>query len=195
MTNEEGKIDLNKIGILILAAIVAVIAGVVAFLITRDGITAWDVVLVVGIILVAIFAALMFVSRWTMKKQGEQENLIEKSKMLVDIYVIDKKRAKPAEANLPKAVTDAMPRMYKLMKMNLVKAKVGKQIITLICERKIYDILHAKKNFKVEVAGLYIVSVKGIKTADEKKRELQEQKRKEKADKAARKVMEKNFKK
>ena len=186
---------MNKTGILIIAAIVAIIAGVVAFLVTREGITAWDVLLVVGIIVVAIFVALMLISRWTMKKQGEQENLIEKSKMLVDIYVIDKKRAKPADSNLPKAVEDAMPKMYKLMKLNLIKAKIGKQIMTLICERKIYDVLQVKKNFKVEVAGLYIVSVKGVKTADEKKQELKEKQKKEKAEKTAQKLMEKNLKK
>ena len=180
---------MTKAGILIITAIVLVIGGVVAVLVFTPGFGVIDIVLIVFVILFIIFGVLFFLSRWSAKKQSEHSDLIESSKQLADIYVIDKKREKPANANLPKAVMDNMPRMAKMMKLNLVKVKVGKQIATLICEKKWFDVLQLKKNFKVELAGLYIVSVKGVKTEDDKKREAAERKRKEKADKAAQKLL------
>jgi uncharacterized membrane protein len=185
------RVTLNLRGILIIAGALAVIALAVAFLATRDGIGAWDIAIVVAVLVAVIFVALFLVNRWSMKKMGEQQDMIEKTKTLVDIYVIDKKRERPANANLPKAVSDAIPKIYRFMKLNIVQAKVGKQIVKLICEKQIYDVLQSKKNFKVELAGLYIVSVKGVKTADEKNRELKEKKKREKIEKANQKLLDK----
>ena len=53
--------------------------------------------------------------------------------------------------------------------MPLVKAKVGPQIVTLISNQKVYDALPLKKNVKVELAGMYISGMQGLKT----KREMQ----------------------
>ena len=62
-----------------------------------------------------------------------------------------------------------MPKMYKFMKTYLVKAKIGPQIMTLMCEKKVFDLLPLMKNVKVDMAGMYIVSVKGMKTERELK--------------------------
>jgi len=176
-------------GLIVLAAIVLIIGGVVAFLVMTPGFGFVDILLIVVVVVAVIFGILILLSRWSAKKQSEHADIIESSKQVVDIYVIDKKREKPANANLPKMVMDNMPRMAKMMKLNLIKAKVGKQIATLICDRKYYDVLQPKKSFKVELAGLYIVSVKGVKTADDRKREEHVRKQKEKADKAAQKLL------
>ncbi|MCL2351366.1 MAG: hypothetical protein FWC55_02420 [Firmicutes bacterium] len=132
--------------------------------------TAIDVLVIVGIALAAVLAGLYFLNKWASKRMAAQQEMIERNKQTVSIYVIDKKKEKASDVNLPKAVTQNMPRASRLMKMPFVKAKVGPQIVTLMCEKKVYDALPVKKNVKVELAGMYIVGMKGLKT----KREMQE---------------------
>ncbi len=90
------------------------------------------------------------------------------------MYVIDKKKAKITEVNMPKVVTENMPKMYKFIKMRFVQAKIGPQIVTLICDKRIFDIIPVKKNIKAELAGIYIVSIPGMKSLDEIKKEKKE---------------------
>jgi len=66
-----------------------------------------------------------------------------------------------------------IPRMGRIMKMPLVKAKIGPQIVTLIADNAVFPALPVKKNVTVEIAGAYIVSMKGMKT----KRQLAEQRK------------------
>ncbi len=139
-----------------------------------------DIILIVIIVLGLLAVGLYFLNRWASKKMVAQEKLIEQSKQTVSLYVIDKKRDKPQNANLPKQVMDQLPRTYKFMKANLVKAKIGPQIHTLMCDKKVYNIIPVKKTIKVELAGLYIVSVKGMKSEDELKKMKKEKKAKEK---------------
>lgn len=129
------------------------------------------IILIVIFIIVGIIAGIYFLNRYTYKKMNQQQALIDKNKVTASIYVIDKKRQLPTDANLPKAVIEAMPRLYKMRKAYCVKAKVGPQIATLMCEKKIFEELHPKKTFKVELAGMYIVGLKGHKvvTSDKKK--------------------------
>ena len=47
--------------------------------------------------------------------------------------------------------------------MPIVIAKIGPQITTLLCDEKIYKDLPVKKQVKVELAGLFIVGIKGPK--------------------------------
>ena len=54
--------------------------------------------------------------------------------------------------------------------MPLVKAKVGPQIVNLMCDKSVFEIIPVKKNVKVELAGIYIVSVKGANLANKKKK-------------------------
>ena len=58
--------------------------------------------------------------------------------------------------------------------MAIIKAKVGPQITTLMCDKPVYDILPVKKNVKVEMAGIYIVGIKGVNLADKKKKTIRE---------------------
>jgi hypothetical protein len=60
-----------------------------------------------------------------------------------------------------------IPRMGKIMKMPLVKAKIGPQILTLMCDAKVFPALPVKKNVTVDLAGMYIVDMKGMKTKRE----------------------------
>jgi hypothetical protein len=127
----------------------------------------WDWAIIVSIVLVIIVAVLYFLNRWAGKRMAQQNEMVEKHKQTVTIYVIDKKKDKITNANLPKAMASQVPRMGKMMKMPLVKAKVGKDIMTLMCDNKVFPALPVKKNVTVEMAGIYIVSMKGMKSKSE----------------------------
>jgi len=105
-----------------------------------------------------------FLNRWAGKKQAAQNEMVEQHKQTVSIYVIDKKKDKITNANIPKAMAAQVPRLGRMMKMPLVKAKIGPQIMTLICESETFKILPLKKTVQVELAGAYIVGMKGAKT-------------------------------
>ena len=98
------------------------------------------------------------------------EDFIEQNKVLTQIFVIDKKIEKPSPTNMTKAVYEQMPKMARIRKMPLVKAKVGPQIVNLMCDKSVYEIIPVKKNVKVELAGIYIVKVKGTNLANKKKK-------------------------
>ena len=126
---------------------------------------AWiDILLIVIVVLGAIIAGLYFLNRWAGKRVAAQQDMVEKTKQSASIYVIDMRRDKAANVTLPKVVMDNLPRTAKMMKMYFVKAKIGPQIVTLMCEKTVFNALDVKKTFQVELAGIYIASVKGMKT-------------------------------
>ena len=147
-----------------------------------------DIILIVFVVVVLIGVGLYFLNRWANKRYTQQNDMVQKNKQSAEIYVIDMKRDKAENVNLPKVVTENLGRVAKMTKMNFVKAKVGPQIVTLMCDKNIFAALDVKKKFNVELAGIYIVSVKGAKTQYELK-EMQ------KAKKAKAKVQERLEKK
>lgn len=124
----------------------------------------WGVIFIVSILILIVGVVLYFLNSWAGKKAAQQNEMVAQHKQTVSIYVIDKKKDKLTNANFPKAMTDQIPRMGRMFKMPLVKAKIGPQIMTLMCEEETYKILPTKKTVTVEMAGAYIVSMKGKKT-------------------------------
>lgn len=151
-----------------------------------------DWLIIVAVIIGVIFAGLYFVNKWAYKKMDTQQTLINKMKNSANIYVIDKKRDKITNINVPKAVIEQMPRLYKKMKMCFVQAKMGPQIVTLMCDKKVFAAIPVKKNVKVEIAGMYIVSVAGMKTPEELKAIKKQKKLKAKEEAKAAKAAKKN---
>jgi len=133
----------------------------------------FDVVILIVIILIIVVVVLYFLNKWASRRMSSQQEMVERHKQTATIYIIDKKKDKITNANLPKAVASQVPRMGRLMKMPLVKAKIGPQIMTLICDNAVFPALPVKKNVTVEIAGAYIVSMKGQKT----KQQLAEQRK------------------
>lgn len=123
----------------------------------------WKIVLIVAVVLIGVLAGLYFWGKRLQVQYDQQQVLIDQNKQQVQIFILDKKKDKLANAKLPKQVKDQFPKMYKMRKMPLVIAKVGPQITTLLCDEKIYKMLPTKKQVKVEIAGLFIVGVKGPK--------------------------------
>jgi archaellum biogenesis protein FlaJ (TadC family) len=84
---------------------------------------------------------------------------------------------------MPSAVTDNIPKPYKLMKLCFVQVKIGPQIMTLMCDKKVFNAIPTKKTIKGEIAGMYIVSFAGMKSDEEMKKIKKEKKAKEKKNK------------
>ena len=128
-----------------------------------------DIVIIVLLLVGAVLGVLMWINKKASKKMEDQQAVINRSKQTVNIFVIDKKKAKITDVNMPKIVTEQMPKIYKFLKLYFVQAKIGPQIMTLICTKKIFNAITIKKNIKVELAGIYIINVVGMKTDKELK--------------------------
>lgn len=128
-----------------------------------------DILIIVAIVIGIILFGLYYLNKIAYKKMNSQQEFIDRSKQVTSIFVIDKKRAKIKDVNMPKIVLEKMPKIYKIMKLNFVQAKIGPQIMTLICDKKVFAAVPIKKNIKVELAGIYIVSMVGMKTPAELK--------------------------
>jgi len=124
----------------------------------------WTIIFVIAIIILVAGVAIYYLNNWIGKKQAMQNEMVEQHKQAMSVYVIDKKKEKIENANLPKAVVQQMPKMSKMFKVPLVKVKVGPQITTMLCDEAVFEALPLKKTVTVEVAGLYIVGMKGLKT-------------------------------
>ncbi len=137
-------------------------------------INASDILIIVIVILALIILLLYYLNKKNMKRMIQAQDFIEQNRMTVQIFVIDKKREKPSTGNLPKAIYEQMPKSAKMRKAYLVRAKVGPQIVTLMCDKPVYEALAVKKNVKVDLAGMYIVSISGMNLADKKKKSFSE---------------------
>ena len=129
----------------------------------------WDILIIIGVVVAVVFVALYFLYRWSSKKMGEQQNMIEKNRQETQIFVIDKRRDHLKNVNLPKAVLEAAPRLSRFARMYFVQAKVGPRVVTLTCDKKVFNLLPVKKSVKVDLAGIYISGIKGMKTDYEMK--------------------------
>lgn len=123
----------------------------------------WLIVLiVVAVVMIALLIVLYFLGKRAQKKQNEQRELMEANKMTVSMLIIDKKRMKLRDAGLPSSVIEQTPKAMRGSKLPIIKAKIGPQIMSLICEEKIFDSVPVKKEVKAEVSGIFVLSVKGL---------------------------------
>ncbi len=124
--------------------------------------TGWIVTIVILAIIIIAMIVLYFVGKKMEKKQAEQQQLMEANKQTVNMLIIDKKRVKLKDAGFPQAVLDQAPKMSRNMKVFVVKAKIGPQITSMLCDDKIFDSVPVKKEVKAVISGMYILGVKGI---------------------------------
>lgn len=120
------------------------------------------VLLVILAVLIVAVVVLYFLGKKAQKRQSEQQEQINAMKQTVSMLIIDKKRMKIKESGLPQAVIEQMPKMLRGSKLPIVKAKVGPQIMTLVCDEKIFEMVPVKKEVKAVVSGIYITDVKGL---------------------------------
>lgn len=120
------------------------------------------VLLSILVVLIIVVVVLYFLGKKAQARQEEQQAQIDAMKQTVSMLVIDKKRMKLTEAGLPQAVIDNTPKLMRWTKLPIVKAKVGPQVLSLICDEKIFDMVPVKKEVKASISGIYITEVKGL---------------------------------
>ena len=125
----------------------------------------WVVLVICLAVTVAVMVGLYFYGRKLQKKQVDQREQLNAAAQNVTMLVIDKKRMKLKEANLPKIVLEQTPKYLRNSKIPVVKAKVGPKITTLICDEQIYDQVPVKAEIKAQVSGLYIIGVRNFRNA------------------------------
>ena len=122
--------------------------------------------LIIFLVVLAISAALIgvlyFFGKKAQKRQAEQQEMLQANKQTVSMLIIDKKRMRIKDSGLPQMVIDQTPKMMRRSKLPIVKAKVGPQIMSLICDEKIFESVPVKKEVKASVSGIYILDVKGL---------------------------------
>lgn len=123
----------------------------------------WMIVMIVILVLLtAAVIVLYFLGKKAQKKQQEQQAMLEANKQTVSMLIIDKKRMKLRDSGLPQIVLDQTPKLMRGSKLPIIKAKVGPQIMSLVCDEKIFDSVPVKKEVKAVVSGIYVLSVKGL---------------------------------
>ena len=128
--------------------------------------------MIIFVVLMGILIVMYFVGNKMQKKQLEQREQIEAASQPATLFIIDKKIMPMKDAQLPKVVMDQAPKRYHRAKLPIVKAKVGPQIMTLICDEAIFDDVPSHGEVKVTLSGIYITSVK---TLHKKTKKLQQE--------------------
>ena len=119
--------------------------------------------LIILIVLVAVLALLYVFGKKAQKKQAAQQEKMDAMAQNMDLLIIDKKKMRLKEADLPKVVLDNTPRYLRHSKVPVVKAKAGPRIMNFMCDERIYEILPVKKKVKATISGLYITDARTMK--------------------------------
>ncbi len=139
------------------------------------------------IVLVVAAIALFFLYRAGMKMQTEQAQnqlMLDKYAQIASLLIIDKKRMPFKEAPFPKEVFETAPRRAKLMKVYVVRAKVGPKVYNLMCDRDTFEDVPVKATIKARVSGMYLMEI--LQGAVPSERNIKKRKKaKEKAAKQA----------
>lgn len=145
---------------------------------------------IIVIVLAILLVVLYFLGKNLQKKQASQQEAMDAAAQQMNLYIIDMKMMKAMDANLPKMVTEQIPKYMRRAKLPIVKAKVGPRVMSLICDAKVFDTIAPKQEVKATVSGLYITAAKRIRgpivEIDPKKRKEQRKQEKKEAKKAAR---------
>lgn len=124
--------------------------------------TSLIVTIIVAVVLIGILVALYFFGKKAQKRQEDQQAQMEAYKQTISMLIIDKKKMKLTESGLPQSVIDSTPKLMRRAKLPIVKAKVGPQVMSLVCDDKIFESVPIKKEVKAVVSGIYITEVKGL---------------------------------
>lgn len=122
----------------------------------------WIVTFIILGVVIVLFVVLYFLGKKAEKKQNEQKAQIEAYKQTVSMLIIDKKKMKLIDAGFPQSIVDQTPKLMRKAKLPIVKAKIGPQIMSLVCDAKIFDDVPVKKEVKATISGIYITEVRGL---------------------------------
>ncbi len=127
-------------------------------------IATWSIVLIViaSVLLVGLIVLIILGNRMQKKQEAAEANIMNGAQT-VSMLIIDKKRMKMVDAGFPDIVLEQTPWYLKRSKVPVVKAKVGPQVHTLMCDAKIFDNVPVKKEVKAVINGMYIIKVMGLR--------------------------------
>lgn len=123
----------------------------------------WGGYILIAVILVVIAAGVVayrILKGRVQKKMDDQQQLVNQHKVPASILVLEKRKDKISNANIPKSVIEQIPAVYKLKKVPIVKAKIGPQVMDLLCDEDVFDKLPERKTVRVDLAGIFIAAIK-----------------------------------
>ena len=132
-----------------------------------------QIVLIVLAVIAVILVTLYFVGSKLQAKQVNTEKAMKQMSMVVSLLVLSKDKLHIKDSGLMKQVQDAIPAYMKWRKFPIVKARVikaniagGAQVMSFICDPKVYKIMPVKTEVKVTIAGIYITKLHSAKGVD-----------------------------
>lgn len=136
-------------------------------------ISVWQVILIVLGVIAVILVILYFVGSKLQTKQANADKAMQQMSMVVSLLVIDKQKLHIKDSGLMKQVQDAIPAYIRWRKFPIVKARVikaniagGAQVMSFICDPKVFKIMPVKTEVKVTIAGIYITKLHSAKGVD-----------------------------
>ena len=131
-----------------------------------------NVILIIIAVIAVILVILYFVGTKLQTKQVAAEKTMQQMSMVVSLLVLDKQKLHIKDSGLMKQVQDAIPAYMRWRKFPIVKARIiktnlaGAQVMSLICDPKIFKIIPVKTEVKVTLAGVYITKLHSAKGVD-----------------------------
>ena len=131
------------------------------------------IILIIVAVIAVILVILYFAGSKLMEKQASTEKAMKQMSMVMTLLVIDKQKLHVKDSGLMKQVQDAIPAYMKWTKLPIVKARIikaniagGAQVMSFICDPKVYKIMPVKTEVKVTIAGIYITKLHSAKGVD-----------------------------
>lgn len=121
------------------------------------------IVLIVLIVIVVLLVVLYYFGMKLQRKQLQQKEQLDAMAQTISMLIIDKKRMRLRDANLPKIVMEQSPKYALRAKVPVVKAKIGPKIMTLLADEQVFQILPVKTECKVVLSGIYITAIKSVR--------------------------------
>lgn len=115
---------------------------------------------ILAVVAAGLAAGFIFLRKRMRRRVDEQQSMVNEHKVAASILVLEKRMDKITNANMPKSVINQVPKLYKIKKVPLVKAKVGQQVMDFLCDDAVFDKLPEKKTVRVDLAGIFIAGIK-----------------------------------
>ena len=125
--------------------------------------TGWIITIIILAAGIAAILILNMMSKRIQKRHDAQQEQINSYKQTYSMLVIDKKKMRMQEAGFPDYVVAQMPRLSRMFKYPVVKAKVGPKVMTFITEKQVYEQIPVKREIKADVSGLYITGIRSVR--------------------------------
>lgn len=120
------------------------------------------VLLIILAVMIAILIALYFYGKKAMKKQEEQNEIINKTQKPISMLILDKKKLRLKDCGLPPEMMQQTNFFMRMSKVPMIKAKVGPRVMSLMCNPDIYDTIPLKKEVKAMLSGYYVASFREL---------------------------------